>query len=527
MFPASKATTLESSNKSITNRPHSNSPSTGSGNKEERHIRARRDVEGHASLSSSSVILSVTDTLDTSSAVDMHELTTPSSVNTSSLVHGVITASSNEGNVTQTTTTNYGQANNALVFSNSLNDSSVITVNDTADVTINKNNISDIPVEVVDINKTNTNSVKEEIDYDPTAMQSDSYPSIYAYGVQRLQYFNLLTKLKQDYDNLHSFPNETLVKDLENRNNENSNFGKTGETTLLPKFLINSDTKVKTLHNTDFEEKPTNLFTTNKFIAPNTDADVTTPSATNHENNSESVEVKFNSATDKASTINITSESKLPDVTSSAKHVLINLTISADDAENSYKPLYSLTVTVPTTGSSSETPSVKITPIDIDPTVSTNFNNPSTLEGKTKSTTPEKNNEVWGGICECSCPDCSNSSDDFYDEFFDSTTSKKIVDEENETELNNNTKKSITDIDSTTYENIEATTTTTNYDQTTVNENEDNTVDFETTDFTTDFNSESTTVTSVSQKPCLCPKIQPPPILILEGEVNYNVVKFK
>lgn len=514
----------------MTNRPHQNTPSTGSGNPEESpHLRSRRDVAGELA-SYSSVSPSTTDTKDTSSAVDMHELITVPSMNTSSLVHGVVSTSDSEEQVTQSTSV-ADEVNNALVTSNtepSINNTVLMNNNNDKIMLTNKSTSTvENPPEITDI-KSVAEKVdnKDQLDYDPSDMQSDSYPSIYAYGVHKLEYLNFLTKLKQTNEIVHIFSNETLsypgdFKDLELNHDNNKDVA----TTALPNFLTSSRMTLKTTNESYKESKTEIPFTTNKLLAPTEHAVLITQSVTNTNSKlEEELSTASSQIVDEASTINIASETKTPDITTpNAKHVLINLTISADDAENSsYKPLYSLTVTVPTVGNNKETPTIRITPMDVDSTAPTNFNQPSTLEGTKKNTAARNSHELWGGLCECSCPSCENSTDDYYMDYPDSTTKNTIETDESST-LNAST---LTDVTGEEYETVESTTETLLdiYESTTENESTITSTSTDgidtTTDFITETDFESTTTLSIPTKPCVCPKVKPPPILILEGDVD-------
>lgn len=515
MFPASKATTLESSNKSIINRGHQNSPPAGSGNADAQvHVRSRRDVaEEHASLSSLSVAPSVTDTPDTLS-VDMHELiTTTPFVDTSSLVHGVSSASTDGVGVTDYITTNYGEALVSNNTENSLIVGDLTLINNTSKQLVE---MSSNTIEGTSDNHKTEN--KDNIDYDPSAMQGDSYPSIYAYGVQRLQFIRLLTKLKQANEELNLYTNESLPLSYDDiKSNDDVNIQtKQIETTTFPKHLTFPQTSLETNSDTD---EDIIIYTTRKPFAT-VKHDVTTQSVTN--TNTDDVETESSTSSsvlENLSTIN--PESKVSDSTTNPKHVLINLTISADGADDSsYKPLYSLTVTVPTAGDGHATPTVKITPIDAAPTVSTSFNNPTVIEDVNEDISSETRDESWGGMCECACPPCQEISNDGYDDYPESTTVSNIGNSDAYSTYS-------TENDNVTYESSTSDSTIFSSDTFETDTESDTESTITSTDFSdsTDLYFETSTAPSMT---CICPKVEPPPILILEGEVikfQMNITK--
>ncbi|XP_038213465.1 teneurin-m isoform X4 [Zerene cesonia] len=186
----------------------------------------------------------------------------------------------------------------------------------------------------------------------------------------------------------------------------------------------------------------------------------------------------------------------------------------------------SATVKIPTVGDSNEIPTVKITPIDLEPTAPTNFNKPVTIDGT--KTSKEVNSEDWGGSCECSCPVCENSitSDDLYDDDTEKTTpvntdSTATTNDSSQTETDHtkeNTGSSSTESD---Y------STTTEYANATESDQFSSTTDSTTTDVTADFTTNSATI-STTEAPiqCVCPKVKPPPILILEGARTFPAQSF-
>ncbi|XP_022122591.2 teneurin-m isoform X2 [Pieris rapae] len=521
-FQASKATTLESSNKSLP-RQHQSSTSSTSG-KEGGLSRARRSVDEHASLSS----VSATD----SSTVDMmHELITSSAMTTGSLVHGVSSEVSTESQ---------DVAFNASVFSTTGDLGLNVNVTNTTTLNVIKPEITSTTKNILSKIVTNKseNMVqppeakkldKEEIAYYPEEMQSDAYPSIYSYGVQKLQYLKLLTRLNEVNEELHIFSNDTeeLHEKPEKYHYDNN---APQMTTLSPELTNKPTTANSPLLTSKKSVTDSNVFTTHSDrIPPNSDEllTVTTQSTTSTSVNN----TKASSTT--SSTENSTANDAEPitsDTSVNTKHVLINLTISSDDADHSYKPLYSLTFTVPTVGDTSEIPTVKITPMDLEPTAPTNFNKPVIIENPKTATKPED----WGGSCECSCPICesSSSAEDFYDEGLDKTTptirdqtdfstdyqkkdyvttetSQKPIETQYTTDIDYSTENITTNI------TTEPTTGEVLTTEDIINTNSDEII--------TEYDTFSTTEVPLS---CVCPKVKPPPILVLEGARTFPMQTF-
>ncbi|XP_026491587.2 teneurin-m isoform X3 [Vanessa tameamea] len=579
-FPTSKATTLESSNKSIT-RQHQSSTSSASG-KGENHSRPRRSIDWHASLSS----VSSTD----SSNVDMHELNTSISLTTISLMHGV----SSEDNVTQqadATTVAY----NASVFSSvgESGNNGILTKNNnnTLNVTINKQNneidITTKPQESVNIlsnNELKNKSIeltvdhpaeildeKNNIAYDPANMQGDSLSSIYSYGLQKLQYLKLLTRLNEVSEELHIYSNESAetennLKKFHYENDNTTPVPTKQSTRAVPSTSapLNvtktvSTESVFTTHNanpqlqhesldklkpkdspstlitqlTNYTSTESDIFFTTSKTNPKSDHTLlvteSSPTVTNPAD-----DVYVNSSpndskpiTSESSTLNVDAESKSSDSIANAKHVLINLTISADDVNNdSYKPLYSLTVTVPTFGEKNEVPTVKITPMNSEPTMPTHFNKPMTIDSTTKAA-KTINTENWGGSCECSCPVCENTtSSDDYDDYLEKTKdvtglSTDYSSTENPSQTSNTYKTELT-----TEEVAHITSITSDLETETKYFESDTMDDRTTTDYITATSTESEIITSTEIPKCICPKLKPPPILILEGARTFPAQSF-
>ncbi|XP_045521561.1 teneurin-m isoform X3 [Pieris brassicae] len=523
-FQASKATTLESSNKSLP-RQHQSSTSSTSG-KEGDHSRARRSVDEHASLSS----VSATD----SSTVDMvHELITSSSMTTGSLVHGVSSEVSTESQ---------DAAFNASVFSTTGDLGINVNVSNTTTLNVIKPEITSTTKNIYSKIVTNKSEKmvkprqakkldKEEIAYYPEEMQSDAYPSIYSYGVQKLQYLKLLTRLNEVNEELHIFSNDTeeIIEKPEKYHYDNNAPKMTSlspELTYQP-TVANSHlllTSKKSLTNS-------NVFTTHSDrIPPDSDALLTVTTQSTSSTSVNNTKAFPTTSSTENSTASDATEPKTSDTSVNTKHVLINLTISSDDADHSYKPLYSLTFTVPTVGDTNEIPTVKITPMDLEPTAPTNFNKPVTIENPKTETKAED----WGGSCECSCPICESSlsAEDFYDEGMDKTTptnrdqtdfstdsterdyvttetSHKLIEIQYTTDIDYSTENVTTNI------TTEPTTGEVLTTEDTINTNSDETV--------TEYDTISTTEVPLS---CICPKVKPPPILVLEGARTFPMQTF-
>lgn len=574
-FSASKVTTQESNNKSLA-RPHQSSPqSSGKG-----YSRSRRSVE-FASVQTSSV--SFTDTLHeptpfvntvslvhgVETALGADDATTTEDEGSNAFVSSSVdNLSVNPGDITNTkldSTSHYNESDvdaeyngemSADVFSGFTvtvtNPSSTLSTetvkNNTESIStvtsISTTSISTSTVETVDnvinnISKSNSEhndfvdknddsieqppavlitekilipkneNNKENIAYEPNSMQGDSFSSIYTYGVQKLQYLKLLAKLNEVSEELHiDLDQPTEEKEKEKLHYDSGSRSVATETTSTPTVRTTFPTTTK---ETPITSKPTEeiLVNTRQFFAPTEHVLLTTP--TPSETNTNPVHMMTTSPP-KDATVNMSTESKTPDFTN-AKHVMINLTISADNTENSYKPLYSLTVKVPTVGDSNEIPTVKITPMDAEPTQSTNFNKPVTIEGVTKAIKEMDTAASWGGTCECSCPSCDNteSPDDFYNDDYGSSTNKPF--DSTDTVINS-TDSSRSTGGSTTEEPTE-------FNITEINETTDDYLtdpNVSSTDFTTETETESYSTTETVK--CVCPKVKPPPILILEGEVT-------
>lgn len=419
-----------------------------------------------------------------------------------------------------------------------------------------------IPLEVNSNHVGAAKPYKDEIAYNPDEMQADAFPSIRSYGIEKLQFFKFRSQLDQVKEVLHIFSNESGESDAnlekfhyDSENTIGKNVATTSTPTTLTTFPVTKAPTVSTsitetsTSTTDVEsttsttnapitistEFPTttnkytkntdviNITTTQSYTASNEDVVNSTTQGYTTNNmitSSTTTEKKIN----EMPTVN-TVDTKVPDVTN-PKHVLINLTISADNAEStSYKPLYSLTLTVPTVGDSNEIPTVKITPMDVEPTNPTNFNKPATLEG-TKGTIEDIN---WGGSCECSCPACTeNTTDDFYDDTNSQATSAPPKptsfasdDQTSTTAVYNSTEPTTEDIAQTvtTPETITSTDTYFTSGTRIMKENISTTDNVaHTTDLATETESEPTSTTEIPK--FVCPKIEPPPILILEGEVT-------
>ncbi|XP_013175094.1 PREDICTED: teneurin-3 isoform X1 [Papilio xuthus] len=562
IFPASKATTLES-NKSLS-KPQQSSSSASSG-KENYLVRPRRSVDGHASLSSVSAT-------DSSTTVDVHELITTPSLSSVSLEHGVpvlpndttgvlkedykegakasgssnVGLSFNNGDLTNNNTTLDSSHNNNSTLKPMFKSNDNTTKDSKYETVIDKNNIiAEQPPEAQIIDK--SNNIKTDIAYDPELMQSDSFPSLYSYGVQKLQYLKLLTQLNAIGEELHIFSNDTA--EVDNKLEKFHYDSETNPTVNIPTTVV---PKIREDTTTDapLTIKPLIVETVSPFNINLTNAQtehvVTTPGMPDTNTVSNTTVTEPTTTPNESTTVNVAVESKTPDIMSNKKHVLINLTISADDAESSsYKPLYSLAVTVPTMGDSNEIPTVKITPLDLEPTMPTNFNKPVVVQSTTKTTKDSSINTDWGGSCECSCPVCeSNSADDFYE---DSDSEKSTTMNLENTDVSTipspvsgDNEFSTTSEDSTvtqsSYVTMETTSVLDTGKESTVTEmssttdfNEITTTLNETTesnDVTHDLTTEPEIVSTTEALKCVCPKMKPPPILILEGARTFPAQSF-
>lgn len=409
------------------------------------------------------------------------------------------------------------------------------------------------PLEINEQVNTPAKTEKNKIAYEPENMQGDSFPLIRSYGLEKLQFFRIQNQLEQIKEVLHIYSNDSsdMNKNLEkfHYDSENSGSKTTSTTTSTSKIMTSepvtiSETPVTTKPTTQAptttsstetpitNEHVTNnpiIKTTNMFTTHIEHVVTTTPSL-NVTNDTLTTSSTTEATPDEVPTVN-TVDTKLPDV-SNPKHVLINLTISADNAESSsFKQLYSLTLTVPTLGDSNEIPTVKITPMDSEPTQASHFNKPVTLEGSTKFTNSTKDDNDIGGSCECSCPACiSNATDDFYDDATENgatTESSKsdastITDQISSTDQSDRTESTTKDLNkSGTTESETVTSTDSTAEITTeISTTTDNISTTDSIEFTTDSTTEEEILTTTESPKCVCPKILPPPILILEGEVD-------
>lgn len=586
-FQSSKVTTLESSNKSLT-KPHQSATSSSSGKEESysrprRSIEGHANLSSVSSTDSSNVDMHevlLNTTLNTSSSLTTLSLSHGvSSEDNATQKLGVTTVTYNASVYNSVG----GSSTNDVLTNNSS-----ITLKITTPELYSKSNISTKPqdtMEIFPINDLKNNSIvsiveqppdfstntKSNIAYDPKDMQGDSLSlasHLVSYGRQKLRLIKLLNKYhevsehiipselaetennlkKLRYENDRSFPGAqtNIAKQSVNSapvTNTPLNVTKTApteSTNILTTHNSNPQVQIKSLNIIEIEEtsthsseqltesfitesdsniitSQTNIRSEHAFSGTESSPIVTNP--TNHVNiTSPPVNSKLNE------TSNIATETNSSDSTPNAKHVLINLTISADDVNNdSFKPLYSLTVTVPTFGEVNEVPTVKITPINIEPTMPTNFNKPVSIDSSIKI--PKTvNTEDFGGSCECSCPVCenTNSSDDFYDDTIEKTTPTQqdgptLSSEYSSTEYSTNvesiesTSGIVTDVATDTIDF----TTPAQYFESRSTEN-----DYTAKDLSTMTSTEPDIMTTTDIPKCICPKLKPPPILILEGEVS-------
>ncbi|XP_075972353.1 teneurin transmembrane protein Ten-m isoform X2 [Anticarsia gemmatalis] len=510
----------------------------------------------------------------------MHDVTT-SIVNTVSLVHGVDA----EEITTQTSEDSEGP-NNAFVSvsvdNNSVNSGDLTTNNPeittgdeaavdttsvkptTAEVTSTvTNTISSTTIKIPNNSKGTRVDLSppvvvdkeikapvapnDEIAYDPEDMQADAFPSIRSYGIEKLKFFNIQAQLEQVKEVLHIYSNDSAESD------ENLKKLRYESEDTPPKMITSTDAPEPTVVTTTEEpststsstevptttsrdEEPTTtdnpittpemlLTTANMFTTHNARV-VTTPVNTN---NIITTSTTTEKSADEVPTVN-TVDTKLPDVTNH-KHVLINLTISADGAEDTaYKPLYSLTLTVPTVGDTNEIPTVKITPIDAEPTHPTNFNKPVTIDNTARLNQTKPTAAVWGGSCECSCPPCNNNiTDDYYDTTDSdstSTTPKADSSTRDSPITSTDATRTTEDITQTTTETVTSITTDSTTEMLTTSENISTTDVPTTSDSTTELTTETEPISTTVIPKLVCPKVLPPPILILEGARTFPAQTF-
>ncbi|CAK1544761.1 unnamed protein product [Leptosia nina] len=526
-FQASKATTLESNNKSLP-RQHQSSTSSTSG-KGDSHSRARRSVDEHASFPS----VSSTD----SSTVDMHELITSSSVTTGSLVHGVSPEVSTE--IQEDASKAYVNATEGDLglIHNVTNTTSLLNLNNTENIIItnekSKTIVTNKTTNMAKIKgKTGVKGAAEDtIAYDPESMQADANPSIYSYGVQKLQYLKLLTRLNEVSEELHIFSNET---DEISENPFKYHYDNRAPKNIATTFSSEHKIITSPVENTATMEQP-NIFTTHSDKLPAyTNSLLKEPSESESQNvpnitpsvNNNMIHNRTPASQSTPSTEaiidNDTVNSESPDVVINTKHVLINLTISSDDADNSYKPLYSLTFTVPTAGDKNEIPSVKITPMDLEPTAPSNFNKPIAIEN-TEAFNNKPKADVGGGSCECSCPVCesSMSADNFYDDEIEKGTTST-----DRSEFYTDYSSIATDY----TETIDESTASASTDKSNMSEAELGdlltTTNEISTDSTIDVTTEPEMISTTEFQKIVCPKVKPPPILVLEGARTFPMQTF-
>lgn len=220
--------------------------------------------------------------------------------------------------------------------------------------------------------------------------------------------------------------------------------------------------------------------------------------------------------------------------------VLVNVTISTGKT----RPLYVLSISVPTNDSSGRMPDVKLTPVDAqhelyapseslkiaDYASDAAYKETTTVKpldtSTSTTTTIVSADNVWGGQCVCSCPVClDNENDNITDSFFDD-------DEDDFFEEDEAIKKAKSNIEailrlSTTRLNLtDLTTTEANLvslfgDDDSVSES----VPYSSSEASSLSTDETTTESSDSTE-TLCPTMttplpQPPTILILEGKIDF------
>nr|XP_049696807.1 teneurin-m isoform X7 [Helicoverpa armigera] len=429
----------------------------------------------------------------------------------------------------------------------------------------NETNV-DHPLQVDDKDKSQIKTEVNDIAYEPEDMQGDSSTFIRSYGFQKLQFSKIQDQLEKIKEVLHIYTNDStdVDNDLQKFRYESESSGTkhvlqtstpkavTTETVTATETAITTEATTLSSLPSSTESITTENIKTNDYATEST-AHTTVIKYTTHNEHVINTRPSLNvtnkiitsstateTSADETPTVN-TGDTKIPDVTN-PKHVLINLTISADDAESSaFKQLYSLTLTVPTIGDTNEIPTFKITPMDSEPTQASHFNRPVTLEGSTKINKPTSADSENGGSCECSCPACiTNATDDFYDDsadsgattastYFDSSTVADQISSTGNSDLIESTTEDLSKLTGSTEAETVSTdsSTDTSTEISTQNESISRTDSYMVSETTTEITTETDTIsTTETPTKCVCPKVQPPPILILEGARTFPAQTF-
>lgn len=295
----------------------------------------------------------------------------------------------------------------------------------------------------------------------------------------------------------------------------------------------------------------------------------------NNANNSYN-SVREISLTSKTQTSVSSVEKPLPlDAGNNSSRVVVNVTISSEGTGDSLpRPLYVLSIYVPTNPSAGSLPDVKINPIEVKHGFGNN-GNPNTVESLQVATTPASTTterqisttvgvqpvitttlsgeSLYGGQCLCSCPVCmdnynsDNITDPFYDNYVDSEEEVEPLtgEEINPSVLKNVTgetkftevAKNVTLTSPVAYDEVYSTSSinpsswesSTLTDEITSSSEEPTSTEFTsegTTEETTEGNTEQSTYTETSCPMVTTPLPPPPTILILEGKAIFYISLF-
>lgn len=226
--------------------------------------------------------------------------------------------------------------------------------------------------------------------------------------------------------------------------------------------------------------------------------------------------------------------------------VLVNVTISTGKT----RPLYVLSISVPTNNSSGRMPDVKLTPVDAqhelyapseslkisDYASDAAYKETSTIKSldttTSITTTTVSADKMWGGECVCSCPTCmDNENDNITDTFFDDDDDNdvdidELFDDDSEVQeaklkIESILKSGTTQLNLTDYTSTEATVASSSTEDDSVTES----VPYSSSEASS-MSTDETTTESIDSTETLCPTMttplpQPPTILILEGKINF------
>lgn len=308
----------------------------------------------------------------------------------------------------------------------------------------------------------------------------------------------------------------------------------------------------------DYESKHGGDFNNKLFNSTNDMSD-------NNANNSNS-SVRDISLTSKTQTSVSSVEKTLPlDAGNNSSRVVVNVTISSEGNGNSLpRPLYVLSIYVPTNPSAGSLPDVKINPIEVKHGFGSN-GNPNTVESLQMASTPTtttterqisttvepvvattlSGESLYGGQCLCSCPVCmdnynsDNITDPFYDNYVDPeeevdpftgeemnpSVFKNVTNETKVTEV----AKNVTLTSPVAYDEVHSTSSETPSlweSSTLTDEIMSSSEEPTSTEYTTEGTSEETTYTEASCPTVTTPLPPPPTILILEGKAIFYISLF-